>query len=59
MDEAFFFAAFEDVPKVNIYSARDLEDILAKIRECIQNPQNDWDKRVEAVGGGANVLKEG
>lgn len=49
MDEASFFASFEDVPKVNIYSARELEDNLTKTREIISSPSNDWDKRVEAV----------
>lgn len=49
MDEASFFASFEDVPKVNIYSARELEDNLTKIREVISSPSNDWDKRVDAV----------
>ncbi|XP_066957504.1 CLIP-associating protein 1-B isoform X41 [Macrobrachium rosenbergii] len=47
VDEASFFASFEDVPKVTIYSTRELEDTLSKIREIIQNPNNDWDKRVD------------
>ncbi|XP_068228567.1 CLIP-associating protein 2 isoform X21 [Palaemon carinicauda] len=47
VDEASFFASFEDVPKVTIYSTRELEDTLSKFREIIQNPNNDWDKRVE------------
>ncbi|XP_069987943.1 CLIP-associating protein 2 isoform X20 [Penaeus vannamei] len=49
VDEASFFASFEDVPKVNIYSARELEDNLTKIREVISSPSNDWDKRVDAL----------
>ncbi|XP_037787210.1 CLIP-associating protein 2-like isoform X12 [Penaeus monodon] len=49
VDEASFFASFEDVPKVNIYSARELEDSLTKIREVISSPSNDWDKRVDAL----------
>ncbi|XP_042873882.1 CLIP-associating protein 1-like isoform X14 [Penaeus japonicus] len=49
VDEASFFASFEDVPKVNIYSARELEDNLTKTREIISSPSNDWDKRVEAL----------
>ncbi|XP_064114883.1 CLIP-associating protein 2-like isoform X7 [Macrobrachium nipponense] len=47
VDEASFFASFEDVPKVTIYSTRELEDTLTKFREIIQNPSNDWDKRVD------------
>ncbi|KAK7070642.1 CLIP-associating protein 1 [Halocaridina rubra] len=47
VDEASFFASFEDVPKVTIYSMRELEETLTKSRETIQNPNNDWDKRVD------------
>nr|XP_053645033.1 CLIP-associating protein 1-like isoform X5 [Cherax quadricarinatus] len=49
VDEAAFFALFEDVPKVTIYSTRELEDTLTKIREVISSPNNDWDKRVDAL----------
>lgn len=49
MDEASFFALFEDVPKVTIYSHKELEDTLTKVREVIASPSNDWDKRVDAV----------
>ncbi|KAB7504085.1 CLIP-associating protein 2, partial [Armadillidium nasatum] len=59
VDEASFFAAFEDVPKVTIYSAKDLEDTLTKIRECVQNTQNDWDKRVESIKKIRSVIVSG
>lgn len=49
MDENYFFSAFEDAPKLNLYSVRELDDIMNKIRETISNPANDWDKRVEMV----------
>lgn len=49
VDEASFFALFEDVPKVTIYSNRELEDTLTKVREIIASPSTDWDKRVDAV----------
>ncbi|XP_071512318.1 CLIP-associating protein 1 isoform X9 [Panulirus ornatus] len=49
VDEASFFASFEDVPKVTIYSTRELEDTLTKIREVISSPSNDWDKRVDTL----------
>lgn len=49
VDEASFFASFEDVPKVTIYSTRELEDTLTKVREIIASPSNDWDKRVDTV----------
>ncbi|XP_050734478.1 CLIP-associating protein 2-like isoform X10 [Eriocheir sinensis] len=49
VDEASFFALFEDVPKVTIYSTRELEDTLTKVREIIASSSNDWDKRVDAL----------
>lgn len=49
VDEASFFASFEDVPKVTIYSTRELEDTLTKVREIIASSSTDWDKRVDAV----------
>ena len=49
VDEASFFSSFEEVNKINLYSAKELDDTLNKIRECISNTNNDWDKRTEAV----------
>ncbi|KAK8391257.1 hypothetical protein O3P69_017127 [Scylla paramamosain] len=49
VDEASFFALFEDVPKVTIYSHKELEDTLTKVREVIASQSNDWDKRVDAL----------
>ncbi|XP_045128219.1 CLIP-associating protein 2-like isoform X9 [Portunus trituberculatus] len=49
VDEASFFALFEDVPKVTIYSHKELEDTLTKVREVIASSSNDWDKRVDAL----------
>ena len=44
-----FISAFEDVPKVNLYSHKDLEDNMVKIREIVNQQSNSWDKRIEAV----------
>ena len=52
MDENYFFSAFEDVPKMNVYSTRELDDAMNKIRDVIGNSSNDWDKRVEMVSFG-------
>ncbi|KAK3864921.1 hypothetical protein Pcinc_029425 [Petrolisthes cinctipes] len=49
VDEASFFASFEDVPKITIYSARELDDMLTKVREVIASPNNDWDKRADSL----------
>ena len=40
---------FEDVPKLAIYSAKDLAESMAKIKEVIANVGNDWDKCVDSV----------
>ena len=44
---------FEDVPKLVIYSAKDLAENMAKIKEIVANVANDWDKRVDSVSDGA------
>ena len=49
MDEDTFSRAFEDVPTVQLFSARELEDQLTAIRETISDPNKDWSKRVDAV----------
>ena len=56
VDESSFFSAFEEVPKINIYSAKELDDTMNKIRECIANTNNDWDKRTEAVSFSKSFL---
>uniref|UniRef100_A0A8C5FNE7 Cytoplasmic linker associated protein 2 n=1 Tax=Gadus morhua TaxID=8049 RepID=A0A8C5FNE7_GADMO len=45
IDEEDFIKAFTDVPQVQIYSARDLEDNLNKIREICSDDKHDWDQR--------------
>ncbi|KAK4323412.1 hypothetical protein Pmani_005883 [Petrolisthes manimaculis] len=59
VDEASFFASFEDVPKITIYSARELDDMLTKVREVIASPSNDWDKRAEALKKLRSILVAG
>jgi hypothetical protein len=49
VDEETFSRAFEDVPTVQLFSARELEDQLTAIRETIADPNKDWSKRVDAV----------
>uniref|UniRef100_A0A7N8Y853 Cytoplasmic linker associated protein 2 n=1 Tax=Mastacembelus armatus TaxID=205130 RepID=A0A7N8Y853_9TELE len=45
VDEEDFIRAFTDVPTVQIYSTRDLEDNLNKIREVCSDDKHDWDQR--------------
>ncbi|XP_035849241.1 CLIP-associating protein 2 isoform X11 [Sander lucioperca] len=49
LDEEDFIKAFTDVPSVQIYSARDLEDNLNKIREVCSDDKHDWDQRASAM----------
>ncbi|XP_041104305.1 CLIP-associating protein 2-like isoform X39 [Polyodon spathula] len=49
IDEDDFIKAFTDVPTVQIYSTRDLEDNLNKIREILSDDKHDWDQRATAL----------
>ncbi|XP_061096867.1 CLIP-associating protein 2-like isoform X14 [Conger conger] len=49
IDEEDFIKAFTDVPTVQIYSTRDLEDNLNKIREVLSDDKHDWDQRAIAL----------
>jgi hypothetical protein len=49
IDEDQFMSSFEDVPKVSIYSGRDVDEHLNRIRDIVGNTANDWDKRIDAV----------
>ncbi|XP_029977076.1 CLIP-associating protein 2 isoform X5 [Salarias fasciatus] len=49
VDEEDFIRAFTDVPTVQIYSTRDLEDNLNKIREVCSDDKHDWDQRANAM----------
>ncbi|XP_075995729.1 CLIP-associating protein 2 isoform X8 [Genypterus blacodes] len=49
VDEDDFVRAFTDVPTVTIYSTRDLEDNLNKIREICSDDKHDWDQRASAM----------
>ncbi|XP_063755426.1 CLIP-associating protein 2 isoform X28 [Eleginops maclovinus] len=49
VDEEDFIRSFTDVPTVQIYSARDLEDNLNKIREICSDDKHEWDQRAAAM----------
>ncbi|XP_009994338.1 PREDICTED: CLIP-associating protein 1 isoform X1 [Chaetura pelagica] len=49
VDEEDFIKAFEDVPVVQIYSSRDLEESINKIREILSDDKHDWEQRVSAL----------
>uniref|UniRef100_A0A670YJG7 Cytoplasmic linker associated protein 1 n=1 Tax=Pseudonaja textilis TaxID=8673 RepID=A0A670YJG7_PSETE len=49
VDEEDFIKAFEDVPTVQIYSSRDFEESINKIREILSDDKHDWEQRVAAL----------
>ncbi|XP_072469498.1 CLIP-associating protein 1 isoform X2 [Notamacropus eugenii] len=49
VDEEDFIKAFDDVPVVQIYSSRDLEESINKIREILSDDKHDWEQRVTAL----------
>ncbi|XP_057211639.1 CLIP-associating protein 2 isoform X26 [Triplophysa rosa] len=59
VDEEDFIKAFTDVPNVQIYSTRDLEDNLNKIREVLSDDKHDWDHRVIALKKFRSLLVAG
>ncbi|XP_076653006.1 CLIP-associating protein isoform X4 [Halictus rubicundus] len=62
VDEETFVTAFEDVPSVNLFSAKDLEEQMKVIRENIGDDKKDWKQRTEnmkklrsiVIAGGMN-----
>lgn len=49
VSEDHFERAFDDVPSVQIFSSRDVEDHLNKIKDIISDANQDWNKRVDAL----------
>ncbi|XP_036287653.1 CLIP-associating protein 2 isoform X47 [Pipistrellus kuhlii] len=49
VDEEDFIKAFTDVPPIQIYSGRELEETLNKIREILSDDKHDWDQRANAL----------
>ncbi|XP_048455208.1 CLIP-associating protein 1-like [Rhincodon typus] len=49
VDEDDFIRAFEEVPTVQIFSNRDLEESFNKIREVLSDDKHDWEQRVAAL----------
>ncbi|KAM4711203.1 CLIP-associating protein 1-B-like isoform 8-T8 [Anableps anableps] len=49
VDEEDFIQAFEDVPTVQIYSNREVEEAMMKIRDVLSDDKKDWELRVAAL----------
>ncbi|CAL1297609.1 unnamed protein product [Larinioides sclopetarius] len=58
-DEEMFIKSFEDVPRITLYSAKELETELTKIKETLGDPSNDWEKRVEMCRRMRSVIVAG
>ncbi|XP_077159269.1 CLIP-associating protein 2 isoform X49 [Paroedura picta] len=59
VDEDDFIKAFTDVPSVQIYSSRELEETLNKIREILSDDKHDWDQRANALKKVRSLLVAG
>ncbi|XP_068940572.1 CLIP-associating protein 2 isoform X17 [Petaurus breviceps papuanus] len=59
VDEDDFMKAFAEVPSVQIYSSRELEETLNKIREILSDDKHDWDQRANALKKVRSLLLAG
>ncbi|XP_060741640.1 CLIP-associating protein 1-B-like isoform X7 [Tachysurus vachellii] len=59
VDEEDFICAFEDVPTVQIYSNRELEESMNKIRDVLSDEKQDWENRVLALKKVRSLLLAG
>ncbi|XP_012270047.1 CLIP-associating protein 1-A isoform X2 [Orussus abietinus] len=49
VDEETFQTAFEDVPPVKLFSAKDLEEQMKIIRDTIGDDKKDWKQRTDSM----------
>ncbi|XP_017798560.1 PREDICTED: CLIP-associating protein 1-A isoform X1 [Habropoda laboriosa] len=62
VDEETFLTAFEDVPSINLFSPKDLEEQMKLIRDNVGDDKKDWKQRTEnmkklrsiIIAGGTN-----
>uniref|UniRef100_A0A8D0L7A1 Cytoplasmic linker associated protein 2 n=1 Tax=Sphenodon punctatus TaxID=8508 RepID=A0A8D0L7A1_SPHPU len=59
LDEDDFIKAFTDVPSVQIYSSRELEETLNKIKEILSDDKHDWNQRANALKKVRSLLVAG
>lgn len=58
-DEEMFMKAFEDVPRVVLYTNRDLEQEFSQISATMSDPSVDWEKRADALKRIRSVMLAG
>ncbi|XP_020281280.1 CLIP-associating protein 1-A isoform X3 [Pseudomyrmex gracilis] len=49
VDEECFITAFEDVPTVTLFSAKDLEEQMKVIKDTVGDDKKDWKQRVDSM----------
>ncbi|XP_016771684.2 CLIP-associating protein 1-A isoform X2 [Apis mellifera] len=49
VDEETFLTTFEDVPSVNLFSAKDLEEQMKIIKDNVGDDKKDWKQRTESM----------
>ncbi|KAK9712512.1 CLASP N terminal [Popillia japonica] len=49
VDEEIFLKLFEDVPTIQLFSHREVNDHMKSILDTISDPNKDWNKRVDAL----------
>ncbi|XP_058794027.1 CLIP-associating protein 1-A isoform X3 [Phymastichus coffea] len=49
VDEETFLTAFEDVPPVKLFSAKDLEDQMKAIKDTVGDDKKDWKQRTDSL----------
>ncbi|XP_044044613.1 CLIP-associating protein 1-like isoform X15 [Siniperca chuatsi] len=59
VDEEDFIQAFEDVPTVQIFSNREVEEAMTKIRDVLSDDKRDWELRVAALKKVRSLLLAG
>ncbi|XP_011604644.1 CLIP-associating protein 1-B-like isoform X10 [Takifugu rubripes] len=59
VDVEDFIQAFEDVPTVQLYSNREVEEAMTKIRDVLSDDKRDWELRVAALKKVRSLLLAG
>ncbi|XP_070969600.1 CLIP-associating protein 1-B-like isoform X15 [Oncorhynchus clarkii lewisi] len=59
VDEEDFIRAFEEVPAMQLFSNREMEDAMTKIREVLADDKRDWEHRVTALKKMRSLLLAG
>lgn len=51
VDEDHFRLVFDEIPDISLQSGAEVEKELMSIHRILVNPGEDWERRVEQVGG--------